>query len=217
MRALGVDSSALYHYKQSVDNNRAKPQNEQRPLTARRTSGGGRKSRLTKQQEAEVKQHIISIRRSAARPRVTRVMVAMHIKEKYDVELGRKGIAGLMRRQRLGDRKRTTTKEVNTPRMQEIKRHWTDRFASFFATTNHRWIINIDETSVYRDAPGDYTIDEIGAKTVEIGSTQHDRDRVAVLLCINRAGTMFTPAHHSPVDQQKEGAPIHSRVSRDQT
>jgi hypothetical protein len=193
MRALGVDSSALYHYKQSIDNNRAKPQSEQRPLTARRSSGGGRKSMLTKEQEAEVKQHVLSLRRSPARPRVTRVMVAMYIKERYDVELGRKGIAGLMRRQRLSERKRTTTKEVNTPRMLEIKRHWTNKFASFFATTNHQWIINIDETSVYRDAPGDRTIDEIGAKTVEIGSTQHDADRVAILLCINRAGTMFTP------------------------
>ena len=120
-------------------------------------------------------------------------MVQLYVQEQYGVELGRKGIANLLRRQRLSDRKRTTTKEVNTPRMQEIKRHWTNKFASFFATTNHQWIINIDETSVYRDAPGDSTIDEIGAKTVEIGSTQHDADRVAVLLCINRAGTVFTP------------------------
>ena len=193
MRALGVSSSALYHYKQSIANNRAKPPSEQRPLTACRTSGGGRKSKLTPEQEAEVKRYILSVRRSPARPRVTRAMVQLYIQEQYGVELGRKGLANLLRRQRLSDRKRTTTKEVNTPRMQEIKRHWTNKFASFFATTNHQRIINIDETSVYRDAPGDSTIDEIGAKTVEIGSTQHDADRVAVLLCINRAGTMCTP------------------------
>jgi hypothetical protein len=187
MRALGVNNSAMYHYKQSIDNNCAKPQSEQRPLTARRSSGGGRKSILTKEQEAEVKQHVLSLRRSPARPRVTRVMIAMYIKERYDVELGRKGIAGLMRRQRLSERKRTTTKEVDTPRMQEIKKHWTNKFASFFATTNHQCIINIDETSVYRDAPGDRTIDEVGAKTIEIGSTQHDADRVAVLLWVSYA------------------------------
>ena len=177
MRALGVNSSALYHYKQSIDNNRAKPPSEQRPLTACRTSGGGRKSKLTPEQEAEVKRHILSIRRSPARPRVTRVMVQLYIQDSgavrlYGLELGRKGIANLLRRQRLSDRKRTTTKEVNTPRMQEIKRHWTSKFASFFATTNHQWIINIDETSVYRDAPGDSTIDEVGANTVEIGKDE---------------------------------------------
>ena len=37
------------------------------------------------------------------------------------------------------------------------------------------------------------TVDEIGAKTIEIGTTQHDKKRVSVLLCINRAGGMVTP------------------------
>ncbi len=193
MRALGVDSADLYNYKKSIHNNRSKPQSQQRPLTARRCAGGGVKSRLGEEREAEVKRWVLSLRRSPARPRVTRVMMQLHIKEKYGVDLGRRGIAGLMERQHLSDHKRTTTKEVNTTRMQEIKYHWTNKFAAFFATTDWQQIINIDETSVYRDAPGDTTIDEIGAKTVEIGTTQHDRDRVAVLLMINRAGTVFTP------------------------
>ena len=193
MKALGVDSADVYNYKKSMNNNRSKPKSQQRPLTACRSAGGGVKSTLGEEREAEVKQFVLSLRRSPARPRVTRVMMQLHIKEKYGINLGRKGIAGLMKRQHLSERKRTTTKEVNTTRMQEVKHHWTNKFAPFFATTNWERIINIDETSVYRDAPGDTTIDEIGAKTVEIGTTQHDRDRVAVLLMINRAGTVFIP------------------------
>jgi len=193
MNALGVSSSDVYNYKKSIQNDRSKPKGQQRPKSMCRAAGGGRDPKLSEAQEAEVKQYVLSLRRSPARPRVTRVMVSMYIQSKYGIQLGRKGIAGLMARQRLSERKRTTTKEVNTPRMREIKFHWTNKFAPFFADTDHRWIINIDETSVYRDAPGDRTIDEVGAKTVEIGTTQHDADRVAVLLCINRAGTMFTP------------------------
>jgi hypothetical protein len=46
----------------------------------------------------------------------------------------------------------------------------------------------MDETSIYLDAPGNRTIDEIGAHTVEIGTTKHEKDRLTVVLCVPSTG-----------------------------
>ena len=53
-----------------------------------------------------------------------------------------------MKRQVLGIRMRTTTKEVTTERMQTIKIQWQNKFAELFATTDWRLLFNMDETSV---------------------------------------------------------------------
>jgi DDE superfamily endonuclease len=42
--------------------------------------------------------------------------------------------------------------------------------------------------AVYLDAPGNTTIDLIGAHTVEIGTTKHEKDRVSVVLCVSSKG-----------------------------
>ena len=46
----------------------------------------------------------------------------------------------------------------------------------------------MDETAVYLDAPGNRTIDRIGAHRVEIGTTKHEKCRVSVVLCISLDG-----------------------------
>src|SRR4051794_38690330 len=41
----------------------------------------------------------------------------------------------------------------------------------------------MDETPCYLDAPGNRTIEKKSAKTVEIGTTTHEKSRISVLLC----------------------------------
>ena len=53
------------------------------------------------------------------------------------------------------------------------------------------YLWNMDETSVYLDMPPSKTLDLVGAKSVEIATTQHEYIRVAVVLCCNRTGAML--------------------------
>ena len=86
-------------------------------------------------------------------------------------------------------RLRTTGKDVNTPQIQALAREFRDTMAPVFATHPHALLFNMDETPVYLDAPGNRTIDRIGAKTVEIGTTHHEKQRVTAVLCVSCAGT----------------------------
>ena len=43
-------------------------------------------------------------------------------------------------------------------------------------------IVNMDETPVWIDMPGDYTLETKGSKTVTIGSTGHEKTRITVCL-----------------------------------
>ena len=52
---------------------------------------------------------------------------------------------------------------------------------------------NTDETSVYLDMPQSRTLELMGAKSVEIATTQHEYTRVAVVLCCNGTGAMLDP------------------------
>jgi hypothetical protein len=90
-------------------------------------------------------------------------------------------------------RLRTTHKDVNTPALQSAAE-------DFRVTNKHIWskykdikIWNMDETAVYLDAPGNRTIDLIGAHTVEIATTKHEKDRVTVVLCVSSDGERKPP------------------------
>ena len=45
---------------------------------------------------------------------------------------------------------------------------------------------NMDETPVWIDMPGDYTIETKGSKTVSMGSTGHEKTRITVFSCYGR-------------------------------
>jgi hypothetical protein len=193
MQRLGVTVKELKRYSDTIAKNSAADRENQRPLTAKRLSGGGRRTVLTRQQELDLRGWVMSLRRSVHRFRVTEMMIKFKAREMYGIQAKDKWVQGFMRRQNLSVRKKTTTKEVSTDRMMDIKYHWTNKKAELFASTNWTYLFNMDETSVFRDAPGEMTVDETGAKTVEIGTTQHDADRVAVVLACDRAGTLLPP------------------------
>lgn len=52
---------------------------------------------------------------------------------------------------------------------------------------------NMDETPVWIDMPGDYTLEPTGSKTVTMGSTGHEKSRVTVCLAAMADGTKLLP------------------------
>ena len=193
MQQQGLSGRDVKRFRAQVESNASAPKGMRSPLTAKHRKGGGRKATLSSQQELELREWVMSLRRSESRFRVTERMIQLKAREQFGIKAGNKWVQGFMVRHRFSLRRKTTTKEVTTTRMQEIRRHYQNKHAELFATVSWFNFLNMDETSVYRDAPGDRTVDEVGAKTVEIGSTQHDADRVAVVLCIDRAGSMIPP------------------------
>jgi len=57
---------------------------------------------------------------------------------------------------------------------------------------------------VYFDAPHNRTIDEIGARSVEIGHTEHYADRISVVLCVSCSGRMLPPLVVHTCNETKE-------------
>lgn len=52
---------------------------------------------------------------------------------------------------------------------------------------------NMDETPVWVDMPGDYTLEERGVRTVTMGSTGHEKSRITVCLAAMGDGTKLHP------------------------
>ena len=103
-----------------------------------------------------------------------------------------------MRRWRLSQRARTTTKNISSAKVLRLAMSWQVQFwKRSFPVHGERihpsTLWNMDETSVYLDMPPAKTLDMVGAKSVEIATTQHDYTRVAVVLCCNRTGKMLDP------------------------
>ena len=74
-----------------------------------------------------------------------------------------------MKRQGFSKRLRTTAKEVTTLAMQEIGFHWRNRFAPIFIHRHPHLLLNMDETSMYLDAPSNRTnrtVHYVWAKTL---------------------------------------------------
>ena len=186
MAAMGVDTRTVDRYTEAISARDAKPKKEREPLTARRLSGGGRKPVLTETQEADLEAWIMELRRQ--RLRVTEKMVKLEARRRYHIKASDMWLQGFMRRRGLCMRLRSTNKEVNTEKMQIIARHFRNKYASLFATKSHFLIFDMDETPLYLDAPGNRTIDKIGAKSVEIATTGHEKDRVTLVLCVSCAG-----------------------------
>ena len=70
----------LTRYEQQLATNAASPKTEKQPQTAKRLSGGGRKTALTAEQEAELRAWVMEQRRSEARLAVSEKMVRMEAK-----------------------------------------------------------------------------------------------------------------------------------------
>lgn len=169
------------------------PAKKRRPMTAKRLSGGGRKPVLTPEQERWLRDWVLSLRRCDHHFAVAEIHIQLAARKKFGIKAGDKWVQGFMKRQGFSMRLRTTNKDVTTGPMQEIGFHWRNKFAPIFIHQHPHLLLNMDETSMYLDAPSNRTVDEVGAKTIEIGTTHHYKSRLAVLLCIDFQGRMLTP------------------------
>ena len=194
----------LTRYEQQLADNAATPQMERKPQTAKRLSGGGRKTALTAEQEAELCAWVMEQRRCEARLAVSEKMVQIEARRRWGIPASSKWVSGWMDRQGLSMRLRTTHKEIDTERMREVKQQYQNKVAALFHTVCHHHIFNVDETAVFFDAPHNRTIDEIGARSVEIGHTEHYADRISVVLCISCSGRMLPPLVVHTCNETKE-------------
>ena len=108
-----------------------------------------------------------------------------------------------MRRWRLSQRARTTTKDISSAKVMKLAMGWQAQFWKRSFPLHGEWINpatlwNMDETSVYLDMPPARTLDMVGAKSVEIATTKHEYTRVAVVLCCNQTGMMQLKKHSAP-------------------
>ena len=136
---------------------------------------------------------MFALRRGSARLAVSEVMIRREATRRWSIPATHKWVRGWMDRQGLAVRLRTTHKEVNTERMQQVKWLYQNKVAVIFNSTLARHIFNTDETSVYFDSAVSRTVDIKGARTVEIGHTEHYADRISVVLCCSYSGELLPP------------------------
>ena len=114
MERYGVDHSTISRYKQVLSTRDSKPKKEREPLTARRLSGGGRRTKLTDDEEKELEEWVMSLRECADKIAVSEKMIQMHARAQYGILASNKWVQGFMKRRGLRMRLRTTNKEVST-------------------------------------------------------------------------------------------------------
>jgi hypothetical protein len=194
---LDITESRVAEVAAVIAANDTRPAEQRAPLTARRLRGGGRKRCLTDEQEKQVEKWVMDKRTCPARLAVAELDIQMEARAEFKAVNGCKAgntwVAAFMMRRRLSMRVSTTNKELSTLPMLTIRFNYRSMFAELFFLTPGHLLYNMDETSVYLDMPAGRTVERTGARSVEIGTTKHERDRVAVVLCVSRAGTMVTP------------------------
>jgi hypothetical protein len=191
MARFDIDRRTVSRYQRAVTMRDSKAKGEREPLTARRLKGGGRRTVLTDEQEQQLERWVMDRREGPDHPAVSVKMLRGEARQRYGIKATAMWAAGCMQRRNLRLRLRTTTKEINTPRMQLIAQQFRCKYAPLFASHPAVLIFNVDETPVFLDAPSNRTIDRIGAKTIEIGTTKHEKDRVSVVICISMDGAVL--------------------------
>ena len=202
-------STYVSRWKETLRVNLAAAITERMPLIAKRLSGAGRPTALTAERELELRAWVMNLRRNGARVAVSERIVQVEAQRRWQIPATNSWVRGWMKRQGLAMRMRTTYKKLLTDRMVAVKQAYRNKSAVVFNTYRSTQIFNTDETSVYFDAPNNRTIDEVGAKSVEIGHTDHYADRVSIALCVNYAGQLMPPlvVHrcHEKVNLKKTG------------
>ena len=108
---------------------------------------------LSAKQERWLRDWVLALRRCEHHFAVAEIHIQLAARAKFGIKAGNKWVQGFLERQGLSLRLKTTTKDVTTPEMQTIGFHWRNKFASTFALNHHDVLLNMDETSVYLDAP----------------------------------------------------------------
>jgi len=110
-------SKYLSRYKKVVEVNTAASESDKLPRTAKRLSGGGRHTILTAEQELELREWVMDLRRKGARVAVSEKIVRFEAMKRFGITASHRWVNGWMKRQGLTIRLRTTYKEIATERM----------------------------------------------------------------------------------------------------
>jgi transposase len=203
MERYGVDYSTVSHYRQTVSTHDSRLKREREPLTARRLRGGGRPTKLSNKQETEIDEWITAQRKE--RLRVTEKRVQQYVREKYGVPASNHWMQGFMQRRDWSMRLRTTDKDVNTGKVRTWAVQFRNKVNATFSIKSHALIFNMDETPLYLDAPGNRTLEKKGAKSVEIASTKHEKQRFTAVLCVSCSGAIVnTLLIHRSTDKTRK-------------
>ena len=124
--------------------------------------------------------------------------LAIKFSVRHTFKASAKFALSFMRRWRLSQRARTTTKDISSAKVLKLALGWQAQFWKRSFPVQGEWIHrstlwNMDETSVYLDMPPAKTLAMVGAKSVEIATTGHEYTRVAVVLWCNATGTLVDP------------------------
>ena len=148
---------------------------------------------MSHEQEEQLDAWIESRKRDSKHYRVTEVDIRLQVEKMFNLVVIEHCVRKFMQRWKWSVRKRTTTKQVTGVDAQRCKEAFGHLMAGMLAGKPHWCTFNCDETSINLDAPGNYTVERLGAPVVEIGTSGHELDRVMVMLCVDRAGNMVTP------------------------
>ena len=197
-RAEQIDGGTITRWKEILGKNATSPKVVRAAQHEYRLRGAGRTPDLSEEMETQIDEWVMDRRRRLLQVRVCDIQAyAKHnfrwCQDGRDFTGGDKWVAGFMQRQCLSLRLATTNKNVTSPAMRITQFHFRNKLAATCHTFDTMLMYNMDETSVTLDQPGTRTVDRIGTKCVPIGTTGHQCDRVAVVICVSRGGTMVTP------------------------
>ena len=207
-----LDRQKRYRWRKTLDGLVTLPERERSPMHMRRVSG----QRWLPTNALIVERKILDAVMAMRHKRLPVTMkqlraVAIKFTEKESFKASAKFALSFIKRWRLSQRARTTTKEISTFKVSIAVLGWRAYFWKRMRRPDGNWVDpatlwNMDETSVYLDMPPAKTLDMVGAKSVEIATTRHEYTRVAVVLCCNRVGTMIDPLviHKCHKDAKKQ-------------
>ena len=193
-KAFQVDRKCIIKWRKVEESLKA----EENKGIKKRKIGGGRKLGYP---DIELKLLEWIKKRRDAGARVTGKSLKIEGKRLHRLQgnQGFKGSCGwlrkFMRRHKLSFRRTTHVGQKN----EDILSDKMQGFLGFVTKLRRRrgyslsLIGNMDETPLYVDTPGEYTMEEIGKKTISMKSMGHEKERFTVMLAAMADGTKLTP------------------------
>jgi hypothetical protein len=194
-----LDKHKRKRWRRTIRDILALPENERPAMCMRRVNGRLWSACNTLDAEQRIFDAVMTMRRKRLPVTMKQLRaLAIRFSVRQSFKASAKFALSFMRRWRLSQRARTTTKNISSAKVLRLAMSWQAQFWNRAVPLNGERIDpstlwNMDETSVYLDMPPAKTLDMVGAKSVEIATTKHEYTRVAVVLCCNQTGMMLDP------------------------
>ncbi|EXX75300.1 hypothetical protein RirG_042970 [Rhizophagus irregularis DAOM 197198w] len=122
-------------------------------------------------------------------------MISLYGNSINEFKTSNRWISAFMKRHNLSWRRRTKVSQKLPSQTNELLKNFQEfvtrlRTEKLFEMSN---ILNMDETPVWFDMTGNFTIDNRGEKTIHIRGTGNEKNRFTVVLTVSADGTKFPP------------------------